>query len=85
MSRTQEIRYEVLLQLYGSGAIPISAEHIQKVAKRGGFDYSATEIRDQLHFLIGQEFARDIQQPGTGETRYGITSKGMLEYERTGN
>lgn len=82
MTRQQEIRHECLLQLYGSGSIPISIAHIRKVAKRQGFDYSETEIRDQLHFLKGQEFAEQVASEGTGEIRFRITSKGMLEHER---
>lgn len=81
MTRPQEIRHEILLQLYGSGAIPISVEHIRKVAARGGFKYAEQEIRDQLHFLIGQSLAQALPQSATGETRYQITSQGMLAYE----
>ena len=36
MTRTQEIRHECLLQLYGSKEIAISTELIRKVAKREG-------------------------------------------------
>ncbi len=82
MERNQEIRHECLLQLYGSGAIAISAAHMRKRAKREGFDYSEIEIRDALHFMVSQEFAEDIQDPGTGEVRYRITAAGILYRER---
>lgn len=84
MTRAQEIRHEVLLQLYGSGSIPISIEHIRRVCKRAGFDYSETELRDALHFHKGQGFAEQLTDSGTGEVRYRITSAGILQYENHG-
>ena len=82
MTREQEIRHEVLLQLYGSGSIPISLAHIKKVARRGGFDYLETEIRNAAHFLKGQGFCVEVQDAATGEVRFNITSAGMLNYEK---
>lgn len=81
MTRPQEIRHEVLLQLYGSQVIPISIEHIKRVCKRAGFDYGETELRDALFFLRGQGFAEYIVDEATGEQRYRITSQGTLHYE----
>lgn len=81
MTRAQEIRHEVLLQLYGSQAIPISVEHIKRVCKRAGFDYLETELRDALFFLKGQNFAEVIADPATGEIRHRITSAGTLHFE----
>lgn len=85
MTRAQEIRHEVLLQLYGSQSIPISKAHIRKVAKRGGFDYSETEVGDALFFLLGQGLAAKVQDEATGEIKYHITSHGTLQYENTDN
>lgn len=81
MTRAQEIRHEVLLQLYGSGRIPISVEHIRRVCKRAGFDYSDTELRDALFFLKGQGFAEALTDAATGEVRHRITSTGILQFE----
>lgn len=81
MTRAQEIRHEVLLQLYGSQVIAIGILHIKKVAKRGGFDYSETEIRDAVFFLRGQGFCEYVTDEATGEQRYRITSKGTLHFE----
>lgn len=81
MTRPQEVRHEVQLQLYASQSIPISLAHIKKVAKRGGFDYSEVELRDALFFTLGQGFAEKIVDEGTGETRYRITSAGTLHFE----
>jgi len=81
MNRTQEIRHECLLQLYGAKELGVTAAHVRKKAKREGFDYSEQEVGDALFFLAGQEFAKRLQEPATGVVRYQITSKGMLEYE----
>ena len=81
MTRPQEIRHEVLLQLYGSQSIPISTEHIRRVCKRAGFDYSEPELRDALFFLKGQGFAEAVADPATGEQKHRITSAGTLHYE----
>lgn len=81
MTRAQEIRHEVLLQLYGSQVIPISIEHIKRVCNRAGFDYRDTEIRDAIFFLRGQGFCEYVTDEATGEQRYRITSKGTLHYE----
>ena len=81
MTRTQEIRHECLLQLYGSKEIAISTELIRKVAKREGLAYDPREIADALFFLRGQGLCEQITEGGTGELRHRITSKGMLYWE----
>jgi hypothetical protein len=70
-----------LLQLYGSKEIAISAEHIRKVARRQGFDYSEREIGEALFFLRGQGLCEPILDDATGQLRHRITSKGMLQWE----
>ena len=85
MNRSQEIRHECLLQLYGSKEIPISADHIHKVARRQGFDYSQQEIRNGLFFLRGQGLCELLVQTATGEARHRITSAGLIEWENHEN
>jgi repressor of nif and glnA expression len=70
-----------LLQLYGSKEIPISAAHIQKVARRQGFDYGEQEIRNGLFFLRGQGLCEIVRDHATGQPRHRITSAGMLHWE----
>jgi len=82
MKQDQQIRHECLLQLYGAKEIPISAEHIRKIARREGFDYSDQEIRDALFFLRGQGFCELITDAATGQQRHRITSAGMLHWEQ---
>ena len=82
MSHLQEIRHECLLQLYASKEIPLTVEHIRKVASRQGFKYSEQEIRDALFFLRGQGFCERLEDPATGQTRHRVTSAGLLHFER---
>ncbi len=81
MTRPQEIRYECLLQLYGSKEIPLAAAHMSRVARRQGFDFSEQEMREAVFFLKGQGLCEEIVDPATGELRHRITSKGMLHWE----
>jgi hypothetical protein len=81
MTRAQEIRHECLLQLHGSGSIPISPAHIRTQAKRQGFEYTDTEVRDALYFHTSQGNAEILTDGVSGESRYRITSKGMILFE----
>lgn len=83
MTRPQEIRHECLLQLYGARPLSISPQHIRKVARRQAFDYLEREVMTELEFLVGQNLASKNQDPATGETKYSITSAGILHYEKT--
>lgn len=82
LTRQQEIRHECLLQLYGSQRIAISPAHIRRVAQRGGFDYTETEVKDALFFLHGQGFCTKLTDPALGEIKYQITSAGSLHWEQ---
>jgi len=81
MTRAQAIRHEVLLQLYASGRVPLGLTHILKVSRGEQFDFGESEIRDAVYFLRGQACAEPVLDPATGEVKYRITSRGMLEFE----
>lgn len=81
MTRTQEIRHECLLQLYGSRSVPLNAAHIRKVARRQQFDFNEHEILNELNFLAGQLLAENVGNPATGEVLWRITSAGVLHFE----
>jgi len=82
MTRAQEIRDEVLLQLKGAGQrLGLTSEHMSKRARREGEDFSVDEILEGALFLVGQGFAERMQSAASGEIRFRITSKGVLEFE----
>ena len=82
MSRNQEIRKEVLLQLYGMRPLPLSVFAISRRARRAQFDFTEREIRAECEFLKGQGLAGSVEDLASGETKYVITSRGILEQER---
>jgi len=82
MTRNQEIRKEVLLQLYGMRPLPLSPFSIARRARRAQFDFTEKEIKAECEFLRGQVLAEAIEDPASGETKYAITSRGVLEQEK---
>jgi len=82
MTRNQEIRKEVLLQLYGMRPLPLSPFSIARRARRAQFDFTEKEIKAECEFLRGQGLAEAIEDPASGEAKYAITSRGVLEQEK---
>jgi len=82
MTRNQQIRNEVLLQLYGMRPVPLSPFSIARRAHRAQFDFTEREIQAECQFLVGQHLASPVTDPTTGETKYAITSQGILEQEK---
>lgn len=84
MTRNQSIRDEVLTRLKGAGQrIGLTPQHMAKRARAEGEDFSDDEVLEACLFLVGQGFAERCQFAATGEVRFRITSKGVLEYEAT--
>ncbi len=82
MTRNQEIRSEIMMQLYGARPLALSAEHIEKQARRQGYDYTMSEINSELVFLNDQKQVICVVSDITGQTRWRITADGVLAYER---
>lgn len=81
MTRNQEIRKEVLFQLYGLRPLPLSVLAIARRARRAQFDFTERELRAECEFLRGQGLAAAVVDPVSGEKKYVITSRGILEEE----
>jgi hypothetical protein len=81
MTRAQEIRHEVLLQLYGKQAIPSTITSVKRASDRARNDYSEHELRDALFFLVSQGYASKQTNPATGEIEYLVTGAGTLFFE----
>jgi len=84
MTRNHEIRKEVLLQLYGMRPVSLSAFSIARRARRAQFDFTEGEIKAECEFLRGQGLAGSLEDPASGETKYIITSQGVIEQEQSG-
>lgn len=82
MTHRQQLRKEVHLQLYGANPLAVPPVFIARTAERAGIACTVQDAIRECEFLAGQGFAERIEDQSSGETRYKITSKGVLEYER---
>ena len=71
-----------MLQLYGMRPIPLSPFSIARRARREQFDFTEREIKAECEFLTGQGLALSVDDPASGQTKYVITSRGVLEQEK---
>ena len=87
MTRAQEIRDEVLLQLAAAFPEPVPVHRLHRQAKRGGFDYTERELATGAAYLAGltPPLAEEVIDPATNATRWKATSAGVAHHERFGN
>jgi hypothetical protein len=83
MSRQEQIRKEVLLQLYASRPVPLSNERISRDARKQGYDFSRAEIARETEFLVDEGLAAVVQLRGSVERLFRISGDGVREYEQT--
>jgi len=84
MTRVQQIRDELVLQLYGAGqSVALQLSFIQRQVKRAGFDFTETELLNQLHFLRDQGYV-NFETDTLGVQRFRITAAGCLFKESNG-
>ena len=79
--RTNKIRHEVLLQLYGLRPLPKTHGFIGKEARQGGYDFTDDEIRRELQFLADEGLVIKISEPGTTAALWRIHAAGVRHYE----
>ena len=82
MTRNQEIRKEVMFQLYGMRPVPLSPDAIARRARRAQFDFTEREIKAECEFLKGQGLAESLEDPASGETKYVVSSRGVVDQEK---
>jgi len=51
MERQNDIRKEILLQAYAARPLALTAERIQRDAKKAGYDYTLQEVKAELAFM----------------------------------
>jgi len=82
MTHAQQIREEVLLQLYGAGlGISLSPKQMMRTAQRAGLSGTDMDFLQAALFLTGQKFAERIEDPASGVVRFTITTTGVLKKE----
>ena len=83
MTRENQIRKEILFQLYAVRPIALAPDRITRDAKKQDYDYSETEIRREAQFLADENLILKISEPGTTVLMYRIASAGVRHYEQT--
>lgn len=79
--RNQEIRAQLLIELYGARPLALTSALIHRRLRRAQYDFAQDEIVRELAFLAGQQLVGKSIDPVTAEARYTITSAGVLQYE----
>lgn len=82
MKRTEEIRKELLLQLYACRPIALSAERMERDSRKQSYDFSTLEIARELQFLVDEGLVVELDIKGTTIKLYRICSAGIRQYEQ---
>ena len=80
--RQNDIRKEILLQLYGVRPLQITAARIARDSRKQGYDYSESEIIRELYFLSDSGLITSDTQAGTTDQVYRIHASGVIHYEQ---
>ena len=82
MNRSEMIRKEILLQVYASRPLGLSAERIERDARKEGYDYTRTEIARELQFLADEDLVILMDEKGTTLQLFRIAPSGVRQYEQ---
>jgi len=82
MKRPDQIRQEILMQLYAQRPLAVGAWRIHRDAWKSHYDYSLEEIARELDFLEGEGLVERIASVGSSEIKYKISSAGIKHYEQ---
>jgi len=83
MERNDQIRKEILLQLYAARPLTLTPDRIARDAKKQGYDYTVREIKQELVYLADNGLLIEIGDPGVSAKLYRIHAKGVTHYEQT--
>lgn len=81
MKREDQIRKEILFQLYALRPLALSPERIARDALKNGYDYTASEVRREMYFLLDEVLLVRENQSGTTELLARINNNGVRAYE----
>jgi|GEM_PF-1283182 len=82
MNRPEQIRKEILLQLYACRPVALSTERITRDAQKQGYDFLQAEIVRELQFLVDEELALEFHPRGSTAKLYRISGDGVRQYEQ---
>lgn len=81
MDRKNDIRKEVLMQLYAVRPLSLASARLARDAKKAGYDYTESEIRSELQFLEDEKLILGEREPGVTGKVYRIHALGVTVYE----
>ncbi|MGA2750731.1 MAG: hypothetical protein ABSG59_18320 [Verrucomicrobiota bacterium] len=82
MKREEEIRKEILFQLYAVRPLALTPDRISRDATKQRYDYTASDIRREAEFLADENLIVRVNEPGTTAVMYRIHAAGVRHYEQ---
>ena len=82
MNRAEEIRKEILLQVYAVRPLGLLIDRLERDARKQGYDYTQREIERELQFLVDENLLFELQARGTTRKFYRISPVGVRQYEQ---
>ena len=79
--RTNDIRKEILMQLYAVRPLSLSASLLARDSKKAGYDYTEADIKREVQFLEDDHVLIGDREPGTTGKVYRISALGVTHYE----
>lgn len=81
MTRNDNIRQEILLQLYGARPLARTVDFIVRESRKQGYDFTEKEVKGELQFLADENLVIWIKDAaGTGQLAR-IHANGVRYYE----
>ncbi len=81
MIRPDNIRKEILMQLYAVRPLSVTAERIARDARKAGYDFTPHEILNELIFLQDKGLVVRTNNPAGSELLFRIHALGVTYYE----
>jgi hypothetical protein len=79
--RNDDIRKEVLMQLYAVRPLSLTPKRLARDAAKAGYDYTETDIKREVQFLEDDHVVIGEREPGTTGKVYRISALGVTHYE----
>lgn len=83
MSAPQQLRAEVLVELYAARPLSLGAEVIHRQLNRAGVACTVEQVRAELAFHVSAGHAVRVEIPTTGQIKFSITAQGTVRHENS--
>lgn len=83
MERNDQIRKEILFQLYAVRPLALTPDRIHRDAKKSNYDFTLREIQAELAFLLDGELVVKTTESAVTAPSYRIHALGVTHYEQS--